>query len=238
MFLKCVFTKLQPGPVVALPGPGRSVELRCRMSLYRIGSTVSSHLLTMYFLIPLFWKPKARPWQLTVPREGIIQTFLKTSYTSAQHSGPHDAFESFSKLLWTFRVTSGCLTRIFRSCVCSSEYTKRTLDQVQPPDCFLSVKSGLDCLLPICEKFLCVFCFCFFTWSISWSHSWSRLAGQRMFWQECFCRLSLFLYQSVFEHILICKSVSRGRHLNWRLETFQRKGSELHPGSLLEDIWL
>lgn len=59
------------------------------------GSTGFSHLL-MYFFTPSFWKPKARPWQLTVPLERIPQTFVKTSHTSPQHSGPHDAFESLS----------------------------------------------------------------------------------------------------------------------------------------------
>lgn len=76
------------------PRPQQVRELRYGMIPWcRVGSTASSHLL-MYLLIPLFWKPKARPWQLTVPLEGIIQTFLKTSYASAQHSGLHDAFES------------------------------------------------------------------------------------------------------------------------------------------------
>lgn len=29
-----------------------------------------------------------------------MQTLLKTSYTSTQHSGLHDAFESLPNLLW------------------------------------------------------------------------------------------------------------------------------------------
>lgn len=143
---------------------------------------------------------------------------------------PRCLWVSFSKLLWTFRVTSGCWQG-FSEVVSVAVSTRKghwikfshqiafSVLKVVWTTCYPSVRS-------FCLCFVFVF---FFTWSISWSHSWSRLAGQRMFWQECFYRLSLFLCQSVFEHILICKSVSRGRHLNWRLEAFQRKRSELHP---------